>query len=130
MKIALNTGTDTVENCGVSMINFAKWARFHDCMKDVVGHKTAEFTPCRGTKAGVLTIVKDFFRHKTSDVTKDLHKTEGVLAYLKQKLEGTPISSSHYLECLSKRLERKEAHYLSLAGAREAGFNPTIPECE
>lgn len=133
MKIALETGTDTVDNHGVSMINFAKWTKFHDCVKDVV-HKTTHFIPYRRMKAGVLTrfydFVKDPFQHTTSDATQYLHKAERVLAYLKQELEGTPISSSQDLEHLSKRLGRKEAGCLPLAGARQAGFNLIIPEFE
>lgn len=81
-------------------------------------------------KARFYDFMKDLFRHKISDITQYLHKRAGVLAYLKQELEGTPVSSSQDLERLSKRLERKEAHCLPFVGSREAGFNFTRLECE
>jgi len=85
MHTAFSKEPDMVEIQSVPMINFAKWARFHDCIKDI-------------------------FQHKPPDVSQYRQTKKGVLAYLEDQLSGISVGSTtkRCLEKRSKELEQQE----------------------
>jgi hypothetical protein len=85
MHAAFSEAPDIVDIDGIPMINFAKWTRFHACIKDV-------------------------FRHKPPDVSKYREAKAGMLAYMEQQLRGisTGPAMDKALQERASKLREKE----------------------
>lgn len=49
---------DTIEVGGIPLIDFAKWTRLYDCMRDVFPHKPPNVSGYRQSKAGALAYLE------------------------------------------------------------------------
>ena len=71
IQIALSEGTDIVVMKNVPMINFAKWTRCYDRIKDVFQHKSPDISKYRQTKASTVAYLEWKLRDVSIDSTTD-----------------------------------------------------------
>jgi len=71
IRIAFPERTDTIEIQSVPMIDFAKWTRCYDRIKDVFRHKSPDISKYRQTKAGALAYLEGQLHGISANSTTD-----------------------------------------------------------